>query len=248
MRYDVVDGLLVDKETGEVVDPIYEVVEYKPKPDPYYDTTRIAPEECTDTDQLKRVMKCVTDMRGVKIVSGMVWFKKESDYGVRTLKQKSLISNTQMKTMESIISLLVYKNIVLCSRAELCKVLDCDDKHLNRKLDSVKEWIKIGKAKRGFMKIFVSPSLGYKGKLRTQDSAFTQFYKDRCVGREQFSKQHNIVFSREMEAYLFYLRNSAPKSDNWFEDMLSKESEKDSFYDVDFERNFLKSYYSRSNK
>lgn len=163
----IVDGLVVDSETGEVLTPEYEVVELTPpttKEKKFYRDTATPPHECTDPEQLEAFRKAMCDMRGVKMQSSLTWFKKENDYNVRTKKHKSVISNTQYQKLRKLIKCVSYYNIILCERELLCKHLGVSNANLARTLATVSDWIQVHPAKVGFIKIFITPMFAYKGR------------------------------------------------------------------------------------
>lgn len=175
----VVGKHVVDLNTGECLPLVYEVFSGVSSTDDkrMYSATVRSPEECTDPEQLKDFMQYTTDMRGIKLVSELTWFKKESDYAVRTKGEKALISNKQYELMKQLLDLVVYKNIILCKRSLMCKKLGVEDKHLARKLNQVSEWVTVGEAKKGFIKVLVSPFLGWKGRIYAKNKSLKTFYK-----------------------------------------------------------------------
>jgi len=157
---------LVDLVTGEIIEPQYEVFNSVANTDDkrMYSATVRSAHECTDPDQLADVMKYTTDLRGLKVKSDLTWFKKESDYLVRTLKQEALISTPQYKFMKQLVECITHSNIILCKRSFLCKKLDINESNLARKLKLVEAWVQQKDCKKGFIKLCVSPMLGYKGR------------------------------------------------------------------------------------
>lgn len=179
MSIEVVGKHLVDLTTGEIINPVYEVVKTQASTDDkrYYSATARSPEECTDPEQLADFVSAVCDMRGIKLKTELVWFKKESDYAVRTLKEKALISNKQFEVLSSVVGCIAYKNIVLCKRSVLCKALGCEDKHLARKLASIEQWCEVrSDVKKGYVKVIITPFLAYKGRDYSKDSSFKTYY------------------------------------------------------------------------
>lgn len=174
-----IGGKLVDLVTGEIITPVYEafssVVNTADKR--FYSATQRSAHECTDPDQLADVIKYTTDMRGVQVKSELTAFKKENDYAVRTLKKKAVITNVQYKFLKQLIDCVVFKNIILCKRSFLCAKLGIEDKNLARKLHTVSEFVQQHQCKKGFIKLFVAPSVAYKGRGKGIDSALSAFYK-----------------------------------------------------------------------
>lgn len=171
---------LVDLVTGEVITPVYEVFSSVATTDDkrFYSATSRSAHECTDPDQLADVIKYTTDMRGVQVKSELTAFKKENDYAVRTLKKKAVITNAQYKFLKQLIDCVVFKNIILCKRSFLCAKLGIEDKNLARKLHTVSEFVQQHQCKKGFIKLFVAPSVAYKGRTgKPLESAFNTFYK-----------------------------------------------------------------------
>lgn len=170
---------LVDLVTGEIITPVYEVVNTQASTDDkrFYSATVRTAHECTDPDQLSDVMKATVDQRGLKLKSDLTWFKKESDYRVRTLKEKALISTPQYKFMKQLVECISYKNIILCKRSFLCAKLGINESNLARKLKLVEEWVQQQECKKGFVKLFIAPMLGYKGRASGIPSANNTYYK-----------------------------------------------------------------------
>lgn len=170
---------LVDLVTGEIIEPQYEVFESSVSADDkrMYAATVRSPSECTDPDQLADVMKYTVDQRGLKVKSDLTWFKKESDYRVRTLKEKALITTPQYKFMKQLVECISYKNIILCKRSFLCAKLDINESNLARKLKLVEAWVQQKDCKKGFIKLLISPLLGYKGRIgKSLDIAYKTYY------------------------------------------------------------------------
>lgn len=178
MQYEFVGKHLVCLNTGEIVEPVYEVVNTQASTDDkrYYAATKLTAHECVDPEQLADVMKYTVDQRGLQVKSDLTWLKKESDYGVRTLKKKALISNPQYKLLKQLVECISYKNIILCKRSFLCKKLGIDEKVLSRKLKTVGSWVQQHDARKGYIKLFVSPLVGYKGRASGISSAYKTFY------------------------------------------------------------------------
>lgn len=178
MQYEVVGKFLVLVATGEIVEPTYEVVNTQASTDDkrFYSATSLTAHECVDPEQLADVMKHTVDQRGLQVKTDLTWLKKESDYGVRTLKNKPLISNPQYLFLKQLVECISYKNIILCKRSLLCKKLSIDEKHLVRKLKTVGSWVQQHPCRKGFIKLFVSPMVGYKGRASGIPSAYKTFY------------------------------------------------------------------------
>ncbi len=179
MNIEVVGNFLVNTDTGEILDPVYELVNTIVSTDDkrYYTITARNPYACREPAELKEFMKHTTDMRGVKVTSALVEWKKQNDFQVKTLKEKGFMSLSQYKVLEQIIGCLVYKNIVLCSKEELCKALGIEPKNLLSKLKTVSQWVKNDTdVKKGFVKLIISPMLGYKGPYNKQHTAYNSFY------------------------------------------------------------------------
>jgi hypothetical protein len=178
MQYEFVGKHLVCLDTGEIVEPSYTVVNPSVSADDkrYYSATKLTAHDCVDTDQLADVMKHTVDQRGLKVLSELTELKKESDYGVRTLKKKATMSNPQYNFLKQLVECISYKNIILCKRSFLCKKLGIVDNHLNRKLASVSTWVQQKEARKGYIKLFVQPMVGYKGRSIGISSAYKAFY------------------------------------------------------------------------
>lgn len=174
----VVGKWLVDDETGEIVTPVYEVVKpfVSASDKRFYMATARSAHECIDPEQLKDVMVHTVDGRGLETKSDLCQLKKESDYRVRTYKEKPMMSNPQYKLLQQLVPCITYKNIILCSRAELCEALGTHDKHLARKLKTVSTWVKQHPARKGYIRLFVHPWVGYRGRVAGISSAFNCFY------------------------------------------------------------------------
>lgn len=169
---------LVDLSTGEIVSPVYEVVNTQASTDDkrYYSATNLTAHECVEPEQLADVMKHTVDQRGLKVKSELTDLKKESDFAVRTLKQKAQMTNPQYAFLKQLAECISYKNIILCKRSFLCKKLGIDEKHLVRKLKTVSTWVKQKECKPTFIKLFVCPMVGYKGRASGIPSAYNTFY------------------------------------------------------------------------
>lgn len=169
---------LVDLVTGEIINPVYEAFRSVANTDDkrMYSATVRSAHECTDPDQLADVMKYTTDQRGLKVKSDLTWFKKESDYRVRTLKEEAIITTPQYKFMKQLVECISYKNIILCKRSFLCAKLGIDERVLSRKLRLVESWVQQKDCKKGFIKLLVAPMLGYKGRGSGIKSSNLSYY------------------------------------------------------------------------
>lgn len=174
----VVGSWLVDEDTGEILPPEYEVVNSQATTEErmFYLATKRTAHECTDLGELMDVMKATTDMRGVKIQSRLTEMKKESDYRVRTLGMKPMMSMPQYNLLKQLVPLVVFKNIILCKRSTLAKALGTHEKHLARKLKPVGVWVQTHKAKVGYIKLFVHPWVAYKGRAEGITSCYNTYY------------------------------------------------------------------------
>lgn len=179
MQYEFVGKHLVCVDTGEIVEPSYTLVNPSVSAEDkrYYSATKLTAHECVDSEQLADVMKHTVDQRGLKVLSELTELKKESDYGVRTLKKKATMSNPQYNFLKQLVECISYKNIILCKRSFLCKKLGILDNHLNRKLASVSTWVQQKEARKGYIKLFLQPMVAYKGRASGISSAYNAFYK-----------------------------------------------------------------------
>lgn len=257
MKYEVVGKFLVDVVTGEIVEPTYTVSPVtKPTNEEkqFYRATSRAPEECTDPEQLKDFVKATQDMRGIKLQTNLVWFKKESDYGVVTLKQPPLITNPQYETLTKLVNAITYKNIILCKRSELAKTLGCLENHLTRKLRMVEDWIKIGEAKKGFIKIFVTPSLAWKGRDSNKDSAYKLFYAINREWQEQMLMQPSKITNEGGEALVDSLCKDNPEFEYFLDTINPAKNESYPWYsglseeEQKIEKDFLAAWRAKKNK
>lgn len=255
MSIELVGNYLVNTETGEIQTPIYEAVKpfVSAEEKRWYSATSRCAEECTDPDQLKDFVKATQDMRGITLVSAVTWLKKESDYNVRTLKQKPMLTNVQYKLLEKLVHCISYKNIILCKRSELAQKLDTTPDHLKRKLKTVAQWYREGEAKKGYIKLFVAPWLAYKGSYIKRDKSLDHYYTLpmvlECEEQEyapiqvQWSRAALKEFERLQEKYSS--RSSAPW---WWREpktyILSNGKESKEEYDVPYEMWFVKAYYT----
>lgn len=253
MTIELVGNYLVNTETGEIQTPIYEAVKpfVSAEEKRWYSATARCAEECTDPEQLKDFVKATQDMRGITLVSAVTWLKKESDYNVRTLKQKPMLTNVQYKLLEKLVHCISYKNIILCKRTELAKKLDTTPDHLKRKLKTVSKWYREGEAKKGYIKLFVAPWLAYKGNYIKRDKSLDHYYTLpmvlECEEQEyapiqvQWSRAALKEFERLQEKY--GSRSSAPW---WWREpktrILKDGKENKEQYDIPYEMWFAASY------
>lgn len=160
-----------DNETGEVINPEYDSL---PMTRPskadlqFYHDTAIAPHDCKDLDRLLAFQCATESMRGVSIKSKLTMLKKESDYGVITLGYKPAISKSQYETLQKLASCVVYLNIILMPREDLCKALGVRPNHLARKLKQVEAWVEQKPAHVGWVRLFINPFMGFKGRKVTR--------------------------------------------------------------------------------
>lgn len=189
-----VKGFWVDQNTGEILPAPYEVCNPSTTAAEreHWRSTSITAHQAQDPEQLKQVMKHTVDMRGVKVKSLLTEMKKESDYLVRTHKQQSCMSNTQYQFLKKLVKLVVYKNIILLDRAEFCKAIGVQDKHLARKLKQVETWVKSVPCRRGFVKLLVHPMVAYLGRASGISSAYSAFYP--CPTAEERKRIHTEPF------------------------------------------------------
>lgn len=258
MRYKIVDGMLIDYDTGEILQPEYDVVPTTISTDEkrFYAATKVPPEDCTDPEQLDAFVKATVDMRGIQIESALDWFKKESDFGVLTLRQKSMMTKPQYKIMKQLIQCIRYKNIILCSRSELCQSLGIRETNLKRTLSTIEQWIKIGEAKKGYIKIFISPHLAYKGRGYGKTSCFGHYYnsldgvdqwdillnpqpKQEPPDISDWSKQGLSEIDRIGKPRKDKLTDDGEYIEGGFDVYVDSQKFKDQFYDEEYERSFI---------
>lgn len=91
-------------------------------------------------------------------------YKKESDYAVRTLKQKAFMSNPQFEVLNLLAKLVVYKNIVLEEKKTLAVKLGVGINNLDAKLKTVSKWVQVDKenVRKGFIKLTINPNLVFR--------------------------------------------------------------------------------------
>lgn len=256
---------LVDLVTGEIIAPEYEVFQSKASTDDkrMYSATQRCAHECTDPDELAELVKYTVDQRGLKVKSELTWFKKESDYLVRTLKEKPLITTPQYKFMKQLVECISYKNIILCKRSFLCAKLGINESNLARKLKLVEAWVQQKDCKKGFIKLCVSPMLGYKGRGgKALESAYNTYY---AVDPETQYNALYVPFVGPMPAppavkvsnEVFEFRGAVRYEDNReqaangdFEDFSpgdwwDKPAKPHEIIDVQFEKAFVEAYYAQ---
>lgn len=180
-KLEFVGNHLVNIQTGEIIEHSYDIEESKGVPykeKRFFTDTAVSPEDATHPDQIKDFLKCLVDMRGIKLVSNLVWIKKESDYNVLTLKQRPILTATQYKVLQKLIKQIVYKNIILCSRAELSEALGVKENKLMRKLNIVQDWVQIKKADKGYIKVLIAPIVAFKGRYSDMQTSIKTYYSE----------------------------------------------------------------------
>lgn len=156
-----------DNETGEVIEPQYEA---HPMPRPnnidkqFYHDTAIAPHDCKDLQRLLAFQKATESMRGISIKSELLLLKKEDHHNVATLGVKPAISKPQYETLLKLADCVVYLNIIIMPREDLCKALGVLPNHLARKLKQVEPWVEQKPAHVGWVRLFINPYVGFKGR------------------------------------------------------------------------------------
>lgn len=252
---------LVDLTTGEIINPVYEVVKTQASTDDkrYYSATAVCPNDAVDKGQVLDFIKHTVDKRKLKTVNKVKEYKKESDYGVRTLKQKAFMSNPQFEVLNTLSTLVVYKNIVLEEKKTLAEKLGVGVNNLDKKLKTVSAWVEVDKqnVRKGFIKLLINPSLVFRaehGRIGSMtEKALVEFHK---VDPET---QYNALYvpfvgplqpysapqwSKSTETYLDNLRDKLAKK--WAAKVFDEE---DIQFEVEYkldaiETEFVKDYYS----
>lgn len=152
--------------TGEIVPHSYEVVNTQATADDkrFYSATSVCPDEARDKAQVLEFIGATVDKRKLKTVNKVKEYKKESDYAVRTLKQKAFMSNPQFEVLNVLAKLVVYKNIVLEEKKTLASKLGVGVNNLDAKLKTVSKWVAVDKenVRKGFIKLLINPDLVFR--------------------------------------------------------------------------------------
>lgn len=180
----VMEGkFFVCAETGEVINHTYEQVNTVASAEDkrYYSATSVCPNEATDKGQIVDFIKHTVDKRKLKTLNVVKEYKKESDFNVRTLKQKAFMSNPQYEVLNVLADCVVFKNIVLEEKKTLASKLGVGVNNLDAKLKTVSQWVVQDKeCKKGFIKLLINPDLVFRaehGRIKgMQQKALVEFH------------------------------------------------------------------------
>lgn len=211
----------INKETGEIVG-VYEfapMTSIKQQDKDYYKYSSISPVSATHKDQVEDFIKhCVDKRKLVTYNNTNNLHDMACGIGVRN-KVKSIFTLPQYKTMNKLIKGLSLCNVVIGSKAEIAKILGCEQKNILRTLKPVAALVRVvtdGMAKDQ-MKILVHPAYGYK-----HQSDVINASREACVRQWTRTQQCDensestpdvleIVFTEKLDAFIFGLRDGAEK-------------------------------------
>ena len=207
----------VNKQTGEILG----VYEYAPmtqitqEDKDYYKYSSVSPVSATHKDQVDDYVKhCIDKRKLVTFNNTNNLHDMACGIGVRN-KIKSVFTLPQYKTMNKLIKNLALHNIVIGSKAEIAKILGCEQKNILRTLKPVSNLVRIqteGMAK-GQMKILVHPAYGYKHQSDTINSSRNACVRD-WVKTQQYEGEEQevvleLVFTEKLDAFLTSLKKGA---------------------------------------
>lgn len=180
----VMEGqFFVCAETGEVINHTYEVVTSSASAEDkrFYSATSVCPNEARDKGQVLDFIKHTVDKRKLKTLNVVKEYKKESDFNVRTLKQKAFMSNPQYEVLNTLADCVVFKNIVLEEKKVLAAKLGVGVNNLDAKLNTVKQWVvQDREVRKGFIKLLINPDLVFRaehGRIKgMQQKALVEFH------------------------------------------------------------------------
>lgn len=210
----------VNKETGEILG-VYEtapMTQIKQSEKDYYKYTSVAPIAATHKDQVTDFIKQSVDKRK------LVTFNNTRNIhdmacgiGVRA-NVKAVFTLPAYKTMNKLVQGLTLCNVVIGSKAEIAKILGCEQKNITQSLKPVKSLVRVvteGMAK-GQMKILIHPAYGYKHQSDIINSSRNAAVRDWVKTQpEDNGKQAEVVmelvFTEKLDIFLTALRNGAKK-------------------------------------
>lgn len=215
----------VNKQTGEILG-VYEYAPMTPisqEEKDYYKYTSISPMSATHKDQVEDYIKfCVDKRKLVTFNNTNNLHDMACGIGVRN-KIKSVFTLPQYKTMNKLIKNLTLLNVVIGSKAEIAKILGCEQKNILRTLKPVASLVRVvtdGMAK-GQMKILVHPAYGYKHQSDIINASRNACVRD-WVRTEQYDEDAEpspvvleLVFTEKLDAFLTGLRKGAEKKRSW---------------------------------
>lgn len=181
--------MVVDENTGEILEIGYETV-------PYKHTEDIAPtvflSGVRSVDDMDKFMKEMVDKRKIRGSNHNDLLRFfESCLGHKALKHE-LFERTahmtvpQYKLLNKLGALIEYKNVIMITRKDLCDHLGCRDNNLMKRLKPVEGYLKIytqeDGIRRGEIKILMNPKFFYVYEYgwydMSRDKAIKQWYAD----------------------------------------------------------------------
>ena len=180
----------VNKQTGEI-EGQYTVTDYKPmsiEDARYYKYTASSPHDATNLDQLLDFIKVRVDKRKLVTYNGTKALHDAScGMSVRS-GSGAMFTLPQYKTMNKLIKALVYRNIIIATKADLAKKLGVDVKKLKQTLAVVSNLVDVVEEgmSKGYIKIFIHPAYGFKYESSTINSA-------RSSAELKWVKAHTVV-------------------------------------------------------
>lgn len=209
----------VNKQTGEILG-VYEYAPMTPitqEEKDYYKYSSVSPVSATHKDQVDDYMKfCIDKRKLVTYNNTNNLHDAACGIGVRN-KVKSVFTLPQYKTMNKLIKGLSLCNVVIGSKAEIAKILVCEQKNILRTLKPVSNLVRIqteGMAK-GQMKILVHPAYGYKHQSDVINASRNACVRDwvrtqQYVGGEQEQEVVlELVFTEKLDLFLTSLKKGA---------------------------------------
>ena len=180
----------INKQTGEI-EGQYIVTEYKPmsiEDERYYKYTASSPEAATNTDQLLDFVKVRVDKRKlVTYNSTKALHDASCGMSIRN-GGGAMFTLPQYKTMNKLIKALVYRNIIIGTKADVAKQLGVDVKKLKQTLAVVSNLVDVVEdgMSKGYIKILIHPAYGFKYESSTINSA-------RSSAEMKWVKSHTVV-------------------------------------------------------
>lgn len=211
MKVEVIDGFRVNTKTGEVLG-VYEHVELTPPTQAekdFYKYTSIAPKAATNKDQLLDYISQSVDKRKLVTFNNTRELHNMSAGESVRNKTKSVFTLPQYKTMNKIINNLTIANVLVDTKANIAKVLGCEQCNINRTLKSVENLIRVQTEgmQKGYMKILVHPAYGYKHQSDVINKLRIACVKDWIKPIEEHkdtqARLDNPVVVREIEPVVF---------------------------------------------
>lgn len=143
-------------------------------------TQNLPPVLCKTKDQLDDYMKHCVDGRKTRLSNTVKQYHDLCSGEAVRNNTPNFMKKPQYDAMRAIVPLIRYQNIVLVTYDEMAKALGCHKNAINGKMKMVSDFVRREEdgLKRGMIKLYVHPLLGYKYDVNYLDMKKEQALRD----------------------------------------------------------------------